>query len=205
MSVTPSNGPNEGNGQRIGSMTWPCHHGACGEGVVDECYHRPDFEWVGQSDPSGCGVACLAMVLEMSYDAARSRLRADPMTATSGGFKEGHSTNGFVIEGFLARQGWFHRTVYELWTPDDWPPRPFADRHIAQVEQSSGTFHFVAMDRSGIVLDPLRPGHYRLSDWPKVNNVTGWQRPTAPEPPEASVRQSEPASPSGQSPRGSGL
>jgi hypothetical protein len=154
-----------------------CKRGACGEGIVDDCYHAViGIRRVQQQSPDGCGIATLAMLTDQTYEAVLADLKADPFYVKAGAWHEGHSTNQGVLEHYLGHKlGWFHRVQYEVWVgAEHWPPEPFAPLHWAQVIQESNNAHFVAMDSRGVVYDPLREGVYRLTDWSRVNHVMGW-------------------------------
>lgn len=132
-----------------------------------------EMRWVAQEHPDGCGVAVLAMLTDDTYENVAAALRADP-------WMEG---NGFaltqpVLEKYLSDRGWYLRRVYVAWqTPGcQWPPEPFAERHYAIVTQPSGNGHFVAVEADGTLLDPLRSGSYRLTDFQSVSCLVGLLR-----------------------------
>lgn len=129
------------------------------------------MNWVRQEDAEGCGVAVLAMLTGQTYAAVRDELEADEWVNHGGDWR----TNGvtqIVLERYLAQRGGFFRRVYAAWEFGVWPPPPFAYSHYAIVANPGGG-HFVAMDRDGQVLDPLREGAFSLSDWDVVNCVVG--------------------------------
>lgn len=130
---------------------------------------------VFQKHANGCGVATLAMLTGESYDSLLAEIDS----------QEGHGHNGdwdangithITLDRLLIDRGFFLARVYKD-ASKAWPPQPWAPQHFASVKQSSGNAHFVAMDCAGVVLDPLRSGEFRLSDWPAVNNVVGLVKP----------------------------
>lgn len=128
--------------------------------------------WVRQEDAEGCALAVLAMLTGETY--------ADVKAAVDGveGPRdwEEHGCTHHTIDRHLATRGWFWQRRYD-WP--DVPLEPFAEVHHAQVLQPSGNQHFVVVLGRGAVLDPLRFGLHRLSDWPKVQQLVGLIPPEA--------------------------
>lgn len=125
----------------------------------------------------GCAIATLAMLTARSYAAVRAEIDAEDDHGHDGDW----SSNGIshvAIDRYLIRRGLFLQRRYPSTIPwEPWPPEPFAPLHFASIVQPSGNTHFVVMDRDGVVLDPMREGAFRLTDWPGVNNVCGILRP----------------------------
>jgi hypothetical protein len=143
--------------------------------MPDRRQSEDSMRWVRQEDPSGCGVAVLAMLTGLTYAEVIAEIEAEPWYKLSAAaFREGHSTNGVVLERYLTDRGWWHSCRYETWC-SEWPPKPFAPFHTVHVNQPSGNDHYLAMDGRGRVLDPLREGVFGLADWPSVGNVVGWR------------------------------
>jgi hypothetical protein len=142
------------------------------------------IEWVRQEETNGCGVAVLAMILGKSYAEARQLFEGAVDFEKKG-------ISHCCLDGLLADLGYAVARKY-LWRgfrfadhPDHekdrrspWPPEPFADLHICQVEvyERSPLAHFVLLLRDGRVLDPLTPEEKRLSDYHRVMNVGGLAR-----------------------------
>lgn len=72
----------------------------------------------------------------------------------------------------LGEHGYAWRTRFKN-SGGPWPPEPFAPVHIVQVEQPSGSYHFVVMLADGTVLDPLGDEPTSLDAWPRIVNVLG--------------------------------
>lgn len=108
------------------------------------------IRWVRQEDPSGCGVAVLAMLTGSTYvevAAAYPHLdfRTDTLEPTD-------------LHRFLWKRGYFLRDVRSAADAPDgvWPPRPFAPLHYLNVEALSGNSgHWIVMDADGRLFDPL--------------------------------------------------
>jgi hypothetical protein len=124
------------------------------------------IRWIQQKHPNGCGIAALAMASGREYDEVAAAFPRFPeMEVTDHG-----------VWVYMERLGWFKRAV---WRAEDcgglWPPEPFAEVHIAIVVNPSNG-HFVVMDATGRVYDPLDPTPKRLMDWPAVSGVYGFVR-----------------------------
>jgi hypothetical protein len=114
----------------------------------------------------GCGIACLAMVMGHTYDAIRKGFSTDELW--DDGVKIGK------IENFLHENGYAIRRL-EWRRGRRWPPRPFADLHIAFVtpDPYENDGHCVVWLRNGTVLDPGQKEPMKLSDYFGVREVTG--------------------------------
>lgn len=123
---------------------------------------------VRQQDRYGCALACLAMVLDRSYEAVRSDF-GDP------GF--GHVYTTWMP--YLAFHGWAVQAIFrhdpvKVATRDPWPLAPWADLHLCSVDAGHGEgSHLVVMDRGGGVHDPAREGIGLMSDYPSVSYICG--------------------------------
>ncbi len=139
-----------------------------------------DLRWIGQEDAQGCGAAVLAMLTGQTYAAVKADMDADPWVCEGGERNwAAHGLTSHVLDRYLAARGYFLRRIYDAWgIVESWPPEPFAPLHFARVRQPSGHGHFVAMDRTGRVFDPLREGAFTLADWSEVQNVVGLLRGT---------------------------
>jgi hypothetical protein len=133
---------------------------------------RVTLRWVRQEDPEGCALAVLAMLTGDSYAEVKAEIEGQDFHGHNGDW----STRGLThisIDRHLASRGFYEQRAYEAWGLSAWPPDPWAPIHYAQVVQPSGNAHFIVMDAAGSVLDPLREGTFKLTDWQKVNNVVG--------------------------------
>jgi hypothetical protein len=128
---------------------------------------------VQQRGPDDCGVATVAMLLDVPYDEAM-RLLAVPYGK--------RSVIDSAIDAALLEHGRVvgRRYRYNPLTGkprEDWPPKPFAPRHYALVQVAAG-YHAVAMDGAGRVLDPWDERRTSLAhpDYLAVDQVVGvWE------------------------------
>lgn len=128
------------------------------------------MKWVHQKHANGCGVATLAMILDEPYDDLITEIDEQNGHGHHGDWdKDGISH--ITLDRLLFSRGYFIQRHYN-WD-DNWPPKPWAPVHYAQVTQSSGNGHFIAMEEDGRVLDPMVKGYRKLSDWDLVSNVVG--------------------------------
>ena len=125
------------------------------------------MRWVGQEHPDGCGIACLAMLLGLSYE------RADELVETG----ERKATHHVTLDKILAEQGRAVARIYQT-SPvsrkprHPWPPLPFADAHLCQVRvRDAGGQHWVVMEATGAVLDPMSSGFRDLADYWEITSV----------------------------------
>lgn len=101
---------------------------------------------VKQKDKCGCGVACLAMLTNKTYDAVRSEFRCDFET-------DGMTTKTFV--DYLGDAGFsvLHKQISHYADKDmmrDEMAKPFAHAHAAVIKWKADTGeHFVVMDAKG--------------------------------------------------------
>ena len=122
---------------------------------------------VRQLDDDGCIVASLAMVTGCTYLDIKHEIPE---------FEQREGLNFRHVDDFLHRHGYAWQTIFAHMPPgntkrDPWPPAPWADVHLAEVEMPSGNYHSVVMLADGRVLDPLTEAPRRLSDYPKVASV----------------------------------
>ncbi len=131
---------------------------------------------VRQKHSMGCGVACMAMLLDVTYEEAAAHFKDRNL-----------ETNGVVsieLDSVLADLGYAIQIQYpkdHRWQErEQWPPAPFAERHVCQVyrglPENSGCAHMVVMDQSGIVFDPLQDELTTLLAYQTINHVKGVHR-----------------------------
>ena len=123
---------------------------------------------VRQKEANGCIVAALAMLTGKSYD----EVRADHIF--SGLAEEAKGCSFREVEEYLFRHGLAWQEVYRCGPPGNtmksvWPPEPWADAHICEVQ--TGQAHAVVLLRDGTVLDPLHDEPKRLTDYAQVYSV----------------------------------
>lgn len=125
---------------------------------------------IPQEHANACSVAAVAMVTGLTYAEMVSRFALDENRLSTHGFI------AFEWDHWLAELGWAVQRVYVTDCRQNdrpqWPPAPWAERHLCEVRAVEGAncLHLVVMDGTGKVFDPL--GRIcRLTDYPKVYNV----------------------------------
>jgi hypothetical protein len=118
-----------------------------------------------QTDQSGCAAACLAIILDSTYEAAKERFPKKDFTR--------RGTTVISIDRQLVRAGFsIERRFQER--GEYWPPEPWAEAHLClvhPVENERGCNHWVVMDRTGKVFDPCRKRLCKLSTYGRVLHV----------------------------------
>lgn len=126
-----------------------------------------------QKDVNGCGIACLATVVGVSYDQLAAEWRKQ-----HGDFEKGLYPD--EVHRFLWAIGCFVLRKYRR-IPEhcaDWPPKPFAEIHIVEViVKGSRRTHYVLMDEHGTLFDPVDGGARTWDDFEDVNRVEGIIKP----------------------------
>lgn len=124
--------------------------------------------WQEQVEPSGCGLACLAMLIGTTY--ARILEQAPMFCGAKCGVEYTH------MDHFLAEHGYAVQRIernmhFNGMRRVKWPPKPWADKHLALVVQTKNDIdaHYVVMDRRGNVYDPADPEY-------KKRRLTGYHR-----------------------------
>jgi hypothetical protein len=116
------------------------------------------------------------MILGLDYAAGCALIEASPAHGKSRDWESG-GTNHLALDHVLQQHGFWRQRTYRAWagaSGASWPPEPWADVHLCQVEQPSGNSHFVVMTNDGTVLDPLRDGPpHGLGIYQDVLNVCG--------------------------------
>lgn len=125
------------------------------------------MQLVRQEHRMGCGAACIAMIHGVTYEQAIAMFPGVDFEKNGIGWMQADSLLGDL--------GYAVRRIYaknHLWQDrEEWPPPPFAKVHLCQVVTSM--CHFVVMDSSGVVLDPLCDDPKTLRSYEKVNHVAG--------------------------------
>lgn len=135
------------------------------------------MEWVMQTGApgrnGGCGIACLAMLTQESYNKVREL--APDLCEKCGVEVE-------PMDHYLAEQGFAIRRLHEYKEFDGkaaerWPPKPFAEQHLCLVLQTrkDHVAHYVCMNDKGLVFDPadIEYTKCRLSRYYRVFWVAG--------------------------------
>jgi hypothetical protein len=118
------------------------------------------------------------MILNITYAEACTAIEASPAHGKRGRDWETGGTNHMALDHVLQEHGFWRQRTYRAWCGDEnWPPVPWAEVHLCQVDQHSGNSHFVVMTETGMILDPLieTPPH-GLSIYKDVLNVCGLRR-----------------------------
>lgn len=127
--------------------------------------------WVAQEDSRGCTLAALAMVMGRTYADVKAEILAEHPERD---FSE-RGINYMDGDQLLAHWGYATARLFRYYVShhrEVWPPAPFAEVHMCEVECSpTSAGHSVVMLADGTVLDPLTPETRRLTDYHKVNSV----------------------------------
>jgi ABC-type bacteriocin/lantibiotic exporter with double-glycine peptidase domain len=133
-------------------------------------------KWVKQEDTLGCGIACLAMILQVSYAEAKEMFS----------IFNGLGVKTTQMEEFLASYGFAiarinKRTDLKSYRPKKrpaWPIKPFAGIHYCLVKalKDSKVDHFVVMLNDGTVLDPDHEDPKTLNAYFDVHYIVGVTR-----------------------------
>lgn len=131
------------------------------------------MKYVKQEDKFGCTVACMAMILDKTYQDIAYNFPA---------VNEKQGLCSMHYESFLFEHGYICYTLYPTigWSQkkrENWPVEPFAPIHIVSVITNVNTSHAVIMDEVGRVYDPYKEGVFSLNDFSKINSITGfWKK-----------------------------
>lgn len=128
--------------------------------------------WTEQTK-GGCGIACIAMITGETY----ARIMDQYPTFCGNCGMEDDDLDHFLAElGFSVQRLWPDK-AFDGTVRKPWPPKPWADLHIASVYQTLRDVdgHFVAMDKKGNVYDPADSEYTkcRLSRYPIIEWVAG--------------------------------
>ncbi len=144
----------------------------------------PTPRYVAQPNGYGCAIACVAMIVDKTYDEmeawfvdqglARSRLER--------GITDHIWREALAVLGYVHVQRFQCNAFTNRCDRDPWPPEPFAPLHIACVEVATGMTgsHAVVMLGDGSVLDPYDRSRNTLTHpgYRGVAQVVGiWRRP----------------------------
>lgn len=130
---------------------------------------------VRQVDEFGCGLACLAMVMNTTYDEVQTMFS----------IFNGRGVYTRQVDEFLASYGfavarYFKRTFLRGNSTrgnkrEHWPIKPFAPIHIClvKVKPESKFNHFIIMLDNGIILDPDKEGTHTLDSYHDILHIAG--------------------------------
>lgn len=128
-----------------------------------------DIQWIEQTR-GGCGIACIAMVTGETY----ARIMDQYRTFCGNCGMEDQQLDHFLAEYGFAMQRIWPDKHFDGAKRKPWPPKPWADIHIASVWQTRGDVdgHYVVVNRRGIVYDPAdsaftpsRLSRYHRVEW----------------------------------------
>lgn len=132
------------------------------------------MNWLEQVERAGCGIACMAMLLETTY--ARVVEEAPMFCGGKCGVDYLH------LDHFLASRGYAVQRLerdqhFSGERRAKWPPKPWAEKHLVLVTQTRADIdsHYVVMDSKGKVYDPSDATYVpsRLSRYYRVEWVAG--------------------------------
>ena len=135
------------------------------------------MKYVKQREIYGCGIACIAMILEKPYEEIRAMFPPSVDKWINTGISH------MYWESILFQEGFISQTFYEVigHTQEkrkQWAMEPFAPIHIISVVTKSDNVHAVVMSNNKDVYDPNKEGIYKLADYNKVMSMTGvWKIP----------------------------
>ena len=140
-------------------------------------YLKSTVEWVGQDDPKGCAIACVAMLAGTTYQDAKAYFQHRQPDA---GEKE---IAVYDLIEYLKECGWepcgyrtFGYSIENGVSPVDTSPLDGAEATIVVVLPTPQLAHAIVLLPDGTVFDPARIGSYQLSDCPKVECLRGFRR-----------------------------
>lgn len=127
--------------------------------------------WVRQEDSNGCGIACLAMILEKTYTEVLAEFT----------YFDGTGLDNHIVDEYLADKGYAVSRKYKAahWNQPrysnnprkDFLGEPFAQIHLVQARIGDRN-HYVVMLRDGTVLDPITPKPQTIDGY-EILNITG--------------------------------
>lgn len=120
---------------------------------------------IRQRYDADCGVAALAMLLDLDYEAAAALLPKPSHV----GLQTTRLNSIMASFGYAVRRLKGKRA-------------PFAERHLLEVRCFRGhePGHFCVMDEAGLVLDPALDLAQRMSDYHLISHINGFYRVGSP-------------------------
>lgn len=141
---------------------------------------------IAQEHPDGCGIATLAMLLDVPYGEALALLR---VPYGQNAVVDVAMDAALVERGFAVQRRYRYDPLTGAPRPH-WPPPAWAPAHYALVRVAAG-YHAVAVDARGRVLDPWKAERASLThpDYLAVDQVVGvWPVAHRPADPPEPVR-----------------
>jgi hypothetical protein len=130
----------------------------------------PSTRWRAQEHINGCAVACVAMVLGVSYADALAdfRERIDGRSFHNDGIPES------LLDLWLGLHGFAVLRRYRNESDPEWR-KPFAPIHVCSVSSPTG-WHVVVLTGEGELWDPADATRDSLDQYDRVENVAGLWR-----------------------------
>lgn len=131
------------------------------------------FEYVEQKDKKGCGVACLAMVSNKSYDYVCKFFSGKDFEKDGLGY---HDLIEYLVEHNFSIN-WKFKTYQAKGLNGErkkWPPELWTDINIISVLQPSNVYHYIVVIKrvcGHMVYDPYSVGINSLDEYKEVSQV----------------------------------
>lgn len=141
------------------------------------CQYELPIKMVLQKEPSGCGIAVVAMVTGKPYEEVRQYIHLD-RDFTKEGMYDSELEDLLEVFGFSWQSRGRHQprlsSVREVW-----PSLPFAPLHIVQVKNlPDKRYHYVVLLPDGQVMDPWWGVIQGLHRYPQILQMHGvWKIP----------------------------
>lgn len=130
------------------------------------------MQYIKQEHKLGCGVACLAMLTNQSYE--------DVLQDISNVWNENRGLYKGIVESYLLDRDYLIKPIYKCchWNGslrDPWPIQPFAEKHLIEcrVNENSPCYHFIVMDGTGKLYDPALGLDRTYKDYLAILSITG--------------------------------
>jgi hypothetical protein len=134
-------------------------------------------KYVKQEQKYGCVFACIAMILGKDYWEIRNDFPKGRF-GKEWGVDEGIASTFDGVSYMFYKGGYSHHTVGEVigytqekQEPEEWI-KEFAPVHIVSLVLNGYSHACVWED--GIIYDPYREGIYKITDYEKINSITGF-------------------------------
>lgn len=140
-----------------------------------------DIRYVAQPNGYGCAIACVAMIVDKTYDEMETWLLDHGLARSrmALGVHEAIWTEALARHGFSYVNRWRCDPFHNRCDRPVWPPSPFAPVHIFCADVPAG-HHAAVMLGDGAVLDPFKRERTSIAhpDYLKIDQVVGiWRLP----------------------------
>jgi hypothetical protein len=127
------------------------------------------MNYVRQEEIYGCSLACMAMILGISYKEIKAMW--DPKYGATSGIAEFMRTSFLFTKGFISHTEFkCEAHTQRMRESEEWV-KPFAPVHIAGVNTLNGPHAVVWFDEK--VYDPNVPGEHKIQSY-DVYEITGY-------------------------------